>query len=141
MQGPQVLYTHHMEFHSPPKRHTIDLSNSEGVDLRGDRGVSALSGTGGRKQTGQQSPASPQASLFGELSTHQDARGEDHGGSHLHAGPDHSGEAAIPSDATGAPQRQALGDQAPRDKSLCWPCGSTEERSLFLSQSGDTGTS
>ena len=45
-----------MEFHSPPKRHTIDLSNSEGVDLRGDRGVSALSGTGGRKQRCQKVP-------------------------------------------------------------------------------------
>lgn len=90
---------------------------------------------------GSDPPASSQASLFGELSTHQDARGEDYRGPHLHAGPDHGGEAAIPSDAAGAPQRQSLGDQAPRDKSLCWPGRSTEERSLILSQGRDVGSS
>lgn len=71
---PQVLCAHHVEFHSPPTRHKVDLSSLE-ADLGGDEGVSALEETGGRQRKmliswTQQSLASPQASLLRELSTH-----------------------------------------------------------------------
>lgn len=90
--------------------------------------------------------------MFGELSTHQDARGERHRGFHLHAGPHHGGEAAVPSDAAveleptdgtgdgGASEGQAFGYQASGDKGLRRAWGPTEERSLVLSQGGDVGS-
>ena len=91
--------------------------------------------------------------MFGELSTHQDARGECHRGFHLHAGPHHGGEAAVSSDATveleptdgtrdgGASEGQAFGYQASGDEGLSRARGPTEKRSLVLSQGGDVGSS
>lgn len=154
-----LLCTHFTKFYSSPVRHKVDLSSSGGGQGR-EEGESALQGegeAGNRVENahllrGTGPPTSPQASLFGELSTHQDARGESHRGFHLHAGSHHGGEAAIPSDATvelqstdgtgdgGTPERQALGYQASRNKGLCWPWGPTEERSLIFSQGGDMGS-
>lgn len=98
------MYTSY-SLHPSPIRHEVDLSSSGGDGRVGKRERGQCRGE--EKEAGHDwTPPkasllpSPQASLFGELSTHQDARGESHGGLHLHAGPHHGGEAAIPSDAT-----------------------------------------
>lgn len=74
--APGPMYTFH-SLHSSPIRHEVDLSSSGGDGRGGERTVEG----GGREEGQDQTcllgraplPPSPQAGLFGELSTHQDA--------------------------------------------------------------------
>lgn len=83
-----------------------------------------------------------QACLFWELGTHEDARSKSHRGFHLHAGPHHGGEAAIPSNPSvqlkatnGTRDNRTAEGKTLRYEGPRWPLGPTEKRSLVFCQS------